>query len=414
METTRGASGVAGILGIGLTACLFGAGASAAPPVSVPPGNTSAVILADLGAPSAKRRQTSPNDGKANSDILDRLDAINAKLDRLEKVLGCPIDDYLAGTAGCEDKSPASVSVTYCISQGRSGELAGKYAVEPKGKLEIGAGWPNVAHGKLDGEMNFPMVAFSVLPIPTEIAVGGSATLGRNFDICVQIPLQAANANAGDIDRLVRGMNPTTLDTKFQRRLGRLLCYVKNRVLGPSPVPCLFAKSATIAATDLDLDVVDDAMERFQAGQFQVPDGPLGLLKDPVIQDLRNGLELPESVQQVLDDPEILFEHLPSISASNPAQMCSTTGLSGRIANRSPAVANLCNLLGGLPSYEVVRTAFDTVHRVNDLVENVPDEVVLGVGEILKDKVDDKLPAPKPGSVFCNIAGSVFKRLCKQ
>jgi hypothetical protein len=88
--------------------------------------------------------------------------------------------------------------------------------------------------------------------------------------------------------------------------------------------------------------------------------------------------------------------------------------LSGRIANRSPAVANLCNLLGGLPSYEVVSSAFDTVHRVNDLIENVPDEVVLGVGEILKDKVDDKLPAPKPGSTFCNIAGSVFKRLCKQ
>lgn len=412
METSRGAGVVAGILGVGLIACLYGAGASAAPSVDVPPGNANAAILADAGMPLAKRRTTSPNDGRANADILDRLDAISAKLDRLEKVLGCPIDDYLAGTAGCEDKSPASVSVTYCISQGRSGELAGKYAVEPKGKLEIGAGWPNVAHGKLDGEMNFPMVAFSVLPIPTEIAVGGSASLGRNFDICVQIPLQAANADAGVIDRIVRGMNPAALDTKYQRRLTRLLNYADRRV--PEPVPAAGAKSATIAAADLDLDVLDDAMERFQAGQFQKSDGPFGLLKDPIIQDLRNGLDLPESVQVILDDPEVLFDQLPSLSANNPAQMCDTTGLSGRIANRSPAVAKLCNLLGGLPSFDVVSSAFDTVHRVNDLVENVPDEVVLGVGEILKDKVDDKLPAPKPGSTFCNIAGSVFKRLCKQ
>jgi len=367
-------------------------------------------MLAELNPPSLKRAKP-PYYRNPNEEILVRLDEINAKLDRLEKVLGCPIDDYLKGTEGCEDKNPSSVSVTYCISQGRSGELAGKYAIEPKGKLEVGAGWPNVAHGKLDGEMNFPMVAFSVLPIPTEIAVGGSATLGRNFDICVEIPLQAATADAGVIDRIVRGMNPAALDTKYQRRLTRLLNYADRRV--PEPSPTAGAKSATIAAADLDLDVVDDAMERFQAGQFQVPDGPLGLLKDPVIQDLRNGLELPESVQQVLDDPEILFEHLPSISASNPAQMCNTMGLSGRIANRSPAAANLCNLLGGLPKYEVVRTAFDTVHRVNDLVENVPDEVVIGVGEIL-DVAKPKLPPPKPGSVFCNIAGSVFKRLCKQ
>jgi len=407
VETLRGGSGVAGILGVGLTACLFGAGAGAAPPVSVPPANTSAVILADAGTPLVKRRTTSPNDGKANADILDRLDEINAKLDRLEKVLGCPIDDYLKGTAGCEDKSPASVSVTYCISQGRSGELAGKWAAEFKSKVEGGAGWPNVLVAKLGGEMNVPVYAF-----PTEIAVGGSASLGRNFDICVQIPLQATNAEEAVIDGIVKGMNPSTLDTKFQRRLSRLLTYANRRV--PEPSATAGAKSATIAAADMDLDIVDDAMERLQAGQFQVPDGPLGLFKDPVIQDLRNALDLPEPVQQVLDDPEILFEHLPSISANNPAQICDTTGLSGRIANRSPAVANLCNLLGGLPSYEVVSSAFDTVHRVNDLIENVPDEVVLGVGEILKDKVDDKLPAPKPGSTFCNIAGSVFKRLCKQ
>jgi hypothetical protein len=392
---------------VGLIPCLYGAGASAAPSVDVPPGNANAAILADAGTPLAKRRTTSPNDGKANADILDRLDAISAKLDRLEKVLGCPIDDYLAGTAGCEDKSPASVSVTYCISQGRSGELAGKWAAEFKSKVEGGAGWPNVLVAKLGGELNLPVYVF-----PTEIAVGGSASLGRNFDICVQIPLQAANADAGVIDRIVRGMNPSALDTKFQRRLTRLLSYADRRV--PEPAPSAGAKSATIASADIDLDVVDDAMERFQAGQFQVPNGPLGLFNDPVIQDLRNALDLPEPVQQVLDDPEVLFEQLPSVSPSNPARMCDTLQLSGRIANRSPAVANLCNLLGSLPSYEVVSTAFDTVHRVNDLVENVPDEVVLGVGEILKEKVDDKLPAPKPGSTFCNIAGSVFKRLCKQ
>jgi len=98
-------------VGLGLSLGFFGVAVDAAPPAS---------------APAA---------GGQMGEILAKLDALNAKLDRVEKRLGCPIDEYVAGT--CTD-SPAGISVTYCISQGRSGELAGKWAVEPKVAVEGG------------------------------------------------------------------------------------------------------------------------------------------------------------------------------------------------------------------------------------------------------------------------------------
>lgn len=371
-------------VGLGLSLGFFGVAADAAPPAS---------------APAA---------GGQMGEILAKLDALNAKLDRVEKRLGCPIDEYVAGT--CTD-SPAGISVTYCISQGRSGELAGKWAVEPKAKVEVGGSWDVALLGRLEGDVSFPLftpLPLPPIPIPTELAVAGSASLGRGFDICVEIPLQVAAADATILDSIVRGMNPSTLDTKYQRRLTRLLNYANRRV--PEPVTSTSVKSAALAADDFDLDVLDDAMERFNAGAFQQPDGPLGLFKDPVIQDLRNTLELPEPVQIVLDDPDLLFESMPTASAANPAQLCDKLKLSGAIANRAPAITNLCSLLGSMPSFDVASRAFGTVHQINTLLADLPDEIIFGVADILPDVNTPKLPAPRPpGSTVCNI----FPRLCR-
>jgi hypothetical protein len=344
--------------------------------------------------------------------ILDNLDQINKKLDAIQKQLGCPIDDYINGK--CTD-NPAQMSVTYCISQGRQGELAGKYAIEPKAKIEGGARWDIAALGDIDGELDFPLALVlpppSIpIPLPTELSVGGSASHGRNFDICVQVPMRVPGGVDNMLEYIVKGINPPdgVPDTKYQRRMVRLLQYAQLRV--PPPPSAATTKSAVANADDNDFDILDDAMERFSAGQFQRPDGPLGVLKDPIIQDLRSTLEVPEPVQLVLDDPDVLFESLPAFSTANPGQLCSTLGLSGSIANRSPAVAGLCGLLGGVPTFEVASTAFSTVHDIHSLLMDLPDEVIFGVSDILTSVNTDKLPTPRPpGSPVCNI----FPRLCR-
>jgi hypothetical protein len=129
-----------------------------------------------------------------------------------------------------------------------------------------------------------------------------------------------------------------------------------------------------------------------------------------VIHDLRNTLELPEPVQMVLDDPDFLFESMPTANAANPAQLCDKLNLSGAIANRAPAIRNLCNLMGSMPSFDVASGAFGTVHEIKTLLADLPDEIIFGVADILPDVNTPKLPAPRPpGSTVCNI----FPRLCR-
>ena len=372
-------------LGIAMICVIWAAAISAAPPPGVSAGGT-------MG------------------DILAKLDEINAKLDKLEKRLGCPIDEYIAGT--CTD-NPASTSVTYCIHQGRSGELGGKWAVEPKAKVEAGASWDVVALGRAKGEMTVPVIPFAgpypiPIPIPTELSVGGSASLGRGFDICVEVPLVAAAGDASILASIVKGMNPPSADTKYQRRLHRVLNYANRRV--PNPVATKSTVVASPGVDDLDFDRADAAVERFMVGDFQLGDGPLGILKDPIVADLRDSLELPASVQLLLQDPEALFEFLPNVDFGNPARMCDSMGLSESVASRAPVIAKVCGQLAGLPTFDSVSTAFGAVHEIDSLVRDVPDAVIVGVGDILTSVNADKLPAPRPpGSTVCNI----FPRLCR-
>lgn len=385
MDRTSGRQRFASTLiaiGIG---CMLGSGADAAPPRQ--------------GSPFGTIR-----------DVLDRLDAIDEKLDRLETKLGCDIDEYLEGT--CTDP-PAAATVTYCIAQGRGIEVAGKFAFEPKVDVNAGAGWTLGPIAEAEAKVSFPFVLPLApplfLPVPTEIALGASGSHGKGFDICIEVPLRAAAGDQAAIDRIVRGVNPPagTLETKYQRRLTRLLNFANQRV----PEPKLAGEAATTKAEDVDLDDLDDAMERFMAGEFELFDGPMGMLKDPVVQRIRNALDFPEPVQLVLDDPDLIFGIMPPLSPAGAGQLCDTLNLSGPIANRFPAVGNACNMLANLPSFETTSRAFETVHKINSLLADLPDEVIFGVGEILPDGLDEVALPPKrpPGSAVCN----VFPRLCK-
>lgn len=360
-------------------------------------------------AVAAAGKPPSVSAGGTMGDILAKLDEISAKLDKVEKRLGCPIDEYVAGT--CTD-NPASTSVTYCIHQGRSGELGAKWAVEPKAEVEAGASWDVVALGRLKGQMTVPVIPFAgpypiPIPIPTELALGGSASLGKGFDICVQVPLTAATADASILESIVKGMNPPSADTKYQKRLHRVLNYANLRV--PNPLATKSAV-ASLGVDDLDLDRADDAMDRFMNGEFEANDGPVGILKDPIVADLRDSLELPAPVQLVLQDPEALFGMLPDVDFTKPGQMCGSLGLSGPIASRAPVIGKVCSQLAGLPTFDSVSTAFGAVHEIDGLIKDVPDAVILGVGDILTSVNSAKLPVTRPvGSTVCNI----FPRLCQ-
>jgi hypothetical protein len=112
----------------------------------------------------------------------------------------------------------------------------------------------------------------------------------------------------------------------------------------------------------------------------------------------------------LLQDPEALFEFMPDVNFANPAQMCGSLGLTGAIATRAPAIAKVCGRLASLPTFDSVNTSFDAVHEIDSLIKDVPDAVIVVVGDILTSVNSGKLPAPRPsGSTVCNI----FPRLCR-
>jgi hypothetical protein len=390
MNTGIGVKVIARVMGVGLAANLLAAPASAAPPSGVPSDN-------------------------GNAGIQATLTEINNRLIEIQKRLACPVDEFLNGACGSTTgtanpgQDPDNTTVQYCISQGRQFNVEGKYSVEPGAEVEAGAGWPEVAWAKVTGKVGVPLavpVGDVPLPIPTELAVAGAGNLGKGFQICVQIPMQAATTDAVGLKQLVQSLN--TDGNKYQKRLSRLVSYASRRT-----APSTAAKASLAgAATEDDLAALDTAVDNFMAGQFDptsFQQGPLGLFKDPSIQAARNLLDLPEPVQKVLDDPDGIFGALPAAFVDNPGQMCNTLGLSGSIAGRSPAIATTCNALNSLPSFATVTSAFGKIDAINALIPVIPDQVALRVKDILPDALTPTLPPPPPStSVVCK----VFPRLC--
>tara|TARA_R110000787_G_C13319598_1_gene436320 strand:- start:36 stop:725 length:690 start_codon:yes stop_codon:yes gene_type:complete len=172
-------------------------------------------------------------DDSGNSRTLGATEFMLAKLDRIERRMGCLLEDYMDGTC---PYSPADTTATFCISQGREGGIDGEWGAEAKAEYDLlGVGWPNVAWAKAVGKVEHPVprpLGPIILPLPTEVNITGAASLGRNLDICIEVPLNAfaaavgleRNADAEIIDRIVRGINESVAleKSKFQQRLGRL------------------------------------------------------------------------------------------------------------------------------------------------------------------------------------------------
>lgn len=323
----------------------------------------------------------------ADPQVLAKLDALEMKIDTLTASLAtvqtavravpagdrpCTIREVIDQTyTDCDPaKVPEGVSTasSYCINQGRSGQLGGVYKLEPEIRTELGGGWPNAIWGKITGHIKFP-VAVGPVPLPNEVSAGGAMSLGRGLNICVGIPFEALDAGqVAQIHDLVRGVNEN--QGKYYRRTGRVINYAARR----TPIA-----QANIAASDNfskpyfedaddSFDIADAAIESLINGDFQAGgNGPL-LFSDPIFTDLAASLDLPLPAIDTINDPERIFGALQTIGQSNIATTCDVMGITAGSRARSPALANQCDRFGLYPNINNSLNAMDFIADVRSRV----------------------------------------------
>lgn len=355
-----------------------------------------------------------PN-GRVEEEQLGKMDCILHKLDRIERRMGCPLEDYLAGEC---PYSPADTTATFCISQGREGGVDVEFGAEANADYKLGVGWPNVGWAEAIGNVEHPVILPPFIPIPTELNLTGAASLGRNMDICIEVPLIASEvpgpveliSDAEVIDRVLRQINEPAFPgafekSKFQRRLGRLANYAIVRVPGTNRFQlATIASDQTALAAMMDddgeseFDLVENAIDRLMSGEFELPTdgGPLALLKSPIVQDLAMVLEIPAPARTVLADPDRVigrmfeFASLPGGAGVqgqfvSGAAFCDRIGLNGELRARFPSVDNFCGLLSSLPSFGQTTGIFDLVARLPSLSDIESALCVLAVWDNCED-----------------------------
>jgi hypothetical protein len=276
---------------------------------------------------------------------------------------------------GCDDTllpDGVSASTTYCINQGRAGQLGATYKLEPAFEIELGGGWPNAIWGKLTGKTKIPpVVPIGPVPVPfpNEINAGGAVSLGRGLSICVQIPITELDvAMNAQIHDLVRGVND---GGKYSRRTGRVLDYaaVRTPIATPTFVGSSGVQSKTMFQdTDDAFDVADNAMERLIDGDFLQAENGLMLFKDPVFQDLIASLEVPLPALDTINDPDRILGIFRTIGQSNIADTCQTMGITAASRARFPALANQCDRFGIYPN---INRTLNAPNLVTNIQSNV-------------------------------------------
>lgn len=339
---------------------------------------------------------------------LGATECMLMKLDRIERRLGCPLADYLDDTC---PYSPADTTATFCISQGREGAVGVDWAINPYIDVELGVGWPNVLWAKADGHAEAPIPLSPISPLFTELGIGGTASHGRNFDICIEVPLEAFNEAVGPegisdeqvIDNIVRQINfqrnhnpDDPGKSKFQRRLGRLANYAIFRVPGTTrrETPLSAQSQMSVLALDTgddgesEFDTIDEAIENFMSGNWQMPSngGPVAFLKSPMVDDFRKVLEVPAPVQQAIDDPDLIIGAVfdtgfmqgnATMSASDSstpdtAAMCDAFGLNAELRSRFAGVAEYCSQFERLPTFDQTTGIFGIVDWIRARVQALP------------------------------------------
>lgn len=350
--------------------------------------NTGYKFIAVVSLSYALFSCSSTVESQSNSDLLAKLNAIEAKIDALTGTVDqvqttvlttsapagtCSLQEVIdQNYASCDPgKIPEDVAATatYCIAQERSGELGAQYAVGLNTDIDLGAGWPQVVWGKVTAKLETPVPSPIALPYPNEVSAAGSMSLGRGLEICVDIPIHALEpSQITQIHDLVRGVNEG--QGTYSRRTGRLLNYAARR----TPVAVANKASANVSGkleiedADDAFDIADAAIEKLLAGDFQpVSSGP-EMFSDPIFQDLIGALELPTPVTDTILDPERIFDALKIIRQSEMANVCNTMGISASSVSRSPALSNQCARFGIYPNIQAQWDAAEFVRQARDRV----------------------------------------------
>ena len=313
--------------------------------------------------------------------LREAIDALTAQVSELVSRVdtrdgaGCSTADFLEGS--CAFPDDASMSTTFCFSQGRALDLSGKFAVEANLEFDGGAGWPNVLWAKANGKVTAPFI-LSLPPFvfPTEIAGQAGGGLGRGVDICVDVPIVPDDGQKALLADLVTGVNiESGIQAKYRRRANRLLNFAALRT--PVAQPNLNAPGANTgpavagrSAEDADdaFDVADDAVERFMANAFQPQVRATDIMADPIFRDLAASVDLPEQVAMIIADPQQILGGLQSVTAANA---CSALGVDASLRSRFPDLNAICTRIAGLPSDGMLKTVGSNVssiqNRVNDM-----------------------------------------------
>lgn len=307
-----------------------------------------------------------------------RLVQMGAAIDGLR---GCSTESFLAGD--CDLPQEASITTTYCITQGHEAELGADLKVDLGAEVELGAGWPNVGWGKATAKATIP-VGVAIVPLPTSVGGAASTHLGRGLEICVDVPIEPDADQLALVQALVRGVNVehgASENAKYRRRADRLLNYAARRtpIAEANALANVQSKSGFVRAhameqADNAIDVADAAIERFLAGEFQPQSRAGGILADPIFADLAASMDLPRQVADVIGNPQQVLGGLQNVSA---ASACASLGIDDTTRGNFPHLATFCNSLAQLPADQTLKNVGQNVSTVLGVVISVRDNVAV-------------------------------------
>ena len=225
------------------------------------------------------------------------------------------------------------------------------------------------------------------IALPTEAGIGFAGELGRNFDICIDMPLELTDEDQQTLRRLARQINRDTEDNdpgKFQKRAGRLLDYADVRIPGSSPRTDSNPQEGRRSRGEFDrADAAIDAL--MDHGLGETTEG-LGVFRDSNIQMLLASMDLPAEVSNFMNDPEQMFDRLPDFTGGVDSVTCDDLGVSPGMRDRSPRLDSVCAFFDDLPSFDTVTGAFERI-------EGLPDELLDGIAALMEPLLDLGEPA---------------------
>lgn len=329
------------------------------------------MLLVSINSYAAQNQNASPNAQNPNQEILDRLDAIEAKID---------------------DLAGPQVTATFCMSQDRALSFGADWILQVDTELEGGLGWAEVFSGEGTYEVKTPSGV-----IPSQTAIGIAASKGRGLDICIDLPIELGPTDSALLAELAQDINVKANDFpdrgKFQRRAHRLLNYTKLRVPGVqirTDADPAFSTLDTVQeekeGTDDEFDVSDAAVENIFTNGLRGEYGAFSVFKNADIKNLVTSLGgLPSDISAMINDPEQIMNPISDAVNSGIDNMnCATFGIDAGLRNEKPGLNQFCNRLEGFPDYADIErvlsgeligelfSALDTL-TIGDTAGNVKD-----------------------------------------